>query len=246
MSPRRLPRITTPLPTTALHAYRSCFRSAFGCSHIRNDSSQQYAAQESKSQVATVGDIPLLLNATTHGRRKMINWSKLWNIRHEPVVVLVSIAVLLLAATIIYLTVNQVIFRGAPIVCGSQYFPEEKEDCEGVQGGRAQRSDNLPIGTIVAFFGLDADIPKGWIVCDGQTIPENSHLSIDANAEEGGKQVPDLRGKFVRGTETPLDGIQLLTGGEDNITINHSHVWGEFHAKKWYSYDTAGNRFSGR
>ena len=122
-------------------------------------------------------------------------------------------------------------------------FRKKRRIAEGVQDGRAQRSDNLPIGTIVAFFGLDADIPKGWIVCDGQTIPEDSHLSIDANAEEGGKQVPDLRGKFVRGTETPLDGIQLLTGGEDNITINHSHVWGEFHANKWYSYDTAGNRF---
>ena len=173
----------------------------------------------------------------------MINWSKLWNLRHEPVSVLVSIAVLLLAATTIYLTVNQVIFRGAPIVCGSQYFPEEKEDCEGIPDRRAQKSANLPIGTIVAFFGLDAAIPEGWLVCDGQNIPENSPLSIDANAKEGGKQLPDLRGKFVRGTEASLNGIQLLTGGEDSITFNHSHVWGEFHARKWYSYNTAGNRF---
>ena len=59
-----------PYPRLRSTPYRSCFRSAFGCSHIRNDSSQQYAAQESKSQVATVGDIPLLLKATTHGRRK--------------------------------------------------------------------------------------------------------------------------------------------------------------------------------
>lgn len=173
----------------------------------------------------------------------MINWSKLWNLRHEPVSVLVSIAVLLLAVTTIYLTVNQVIFRGAPIVCGSQYFPEGKEDCEGFPGSTGQGAVNPPIGTIVAFFGLDADIPVGWLVCDGQTIPENSLLSIDANAEEGGKQLPDLRGKFIRGTEVQLNGSHLLTGGNDRITFNHSHVWSEFHAKRWFSFDTVGERF---
>ena len=168
----------------------------------------------------------------------MINWSKLWNVRHEPVSVLVSIAVLLVAATTIFLTINQVIIRGAPIVCGSQYFPEEKEDCEEIQD-----RVSLPIGTIVAFFGLDTDIPEGWIVCAGQPIPDNSLLSIDANAKKPGKQLPDLKGRFVRGSNESLDGSQLLTGGDDTISFNHSHLWSEFHALEWYSYNAAGSRF---
>ena len=173
----------------------------------------------------------------------MINWTKLWNLRHEPVSVLVSIAVLLLAVTTIYLTVNQVIFRNAPIICGSQYFPAQKEDCEGIPESGAAGTQNIPIGTIVAFFGRDSDIPDGWVLCDGRDNPANSLVSIDANAEKGGIQLPDLRGKFVRGTETSLDGVQLSTGGEDGISFNHSHIWTEFQSRRWYSYNAEGNRF---
>ena len=173
----------------------------------------------------------------------MLNWTKLWDLRNEPVSVIVTFAVLLLATTIISLTVNQVIFRKAPLICGSQYFPENKEDCEGIQERRVSEVHDFPVGTIVAFFGLDSDIPAGWILCDGRDNPSDSLVTVDANAEKGGIQLPDLRGKFVRGTETPLDGVRLSTGGEDTITFNHSHIWTEFQTRKWYSYNGAGNRF---
>ena len=172
----------------------------------------------------------------------MVNWSKLWDLRNEPVSVIIAVAILVITATTIALSVNQIVFRKAPLICGSQYFPEKKTDCEGIQVSRS-KDDDYPVGTIVAFFGRDSDLPKGWTLCDGRDNPQASLITVDADAEKGGIQLPDLRGRFVRGTEAPLDGVHLSTGGEDGISFNHSHVWSTFQARKWYSYDGAGNRF---
>ena len=234
---------STPLRTATLEPYRTRFLIGF---RRREFPRETYATAHPAGMVEPSCDnqrhqvSPLHHN---HREKQVINWTKLWNLRHEPVSVLVSIAVLLLAVTTIYLTVNQVIFRNAPIICGSQYFPAQKEDCKDIQESRADETQDIPIGTIVAFFGRDSDIPDGWILCDGRDNPANSLVSIDANAEKGGIQLPDLRGKFVRGTETSLDGVQLLTGGEDGISFNHSHIWTEFQSRRWYSYNAEGNRF---
>lgn len=79
---------------------------------------------------------------------------------------------------------------------------------------RASRSDNgVPPGTIVAFASEANPPPDGWVYCNGQQLdgskPEFAALFAaigeiwgEANDGIGGKfNVPDLRGRFLRGTD---------------------------------------------
>ena len=103
-----------------------------------------------------------------------------------------------------------------------------------------QEAHLVPIGTILAFFGKDADIPDGWVVCDGRNKPDDSPITIDANPTAGGIQLPDLRHRFIRGSYDAIDGTQLLHGGVDTITVRHSHMWGTYRGRGWSSYGAEG------
>jgi len=86
----------------------------------------------------------------------------------------------------------------------------------------------FPKGIIMMWNGAPADIPTGWVLCDGQT----SYTDLNGLS----KTVPDLRGKFVVGVGSgsiqgrPLTARNLGdTGGEENHTLDikeipsHSH-----------------------
>lgn len=87
----------------------------------------------------------------------------------------------------------------------------------------------FPKGIIMMWNGASADIPTGWVLCDGQTT------YVDLNGVS--KTVPDLRGKFVVGVGSGnIQGRPLTTrnlgdtGGEENHTLDikeipsHSHT----------------------
>ena len=81
----------------------------------------------------------------------------------------------------------------------------------------------LPIGTIVAFSGPVEDIPRGWVPCDGLTLPN-------------GDRVPNLTGRFLMGT--------MESGLAEGGTAEHAHQWVRRGDKSdWFSYrDSKGNR----
>lgn len=98
-----------------------------------------------------------------------------------------------------------------------------------------------PIGAILAFFGRDADLPDGWVVCDGRNKPDDSPITIDANPTVAGIQLPDLRHRFVRGSYDEIDGTQLRGGGVDTVTMTHSHMWSTYRGRAWSSYGADGD-----
>jgi hypothetical protein len=61
----------------------------------------------------------------------------------------------------------------------------------------------LPSGSIVAFSG--GQIPAGWTVCDGRAAP-------------GGRNTPDLRGRFVLGTDQTAG-----DAGQSGGSATHTH-----------------------
>ena len=61
----------------------------------------------------------------------------------------------------------------------------------------------IPSGLVMAFAGNE--IPAGWTVCDGRTTPT-------------GLQTPDLRGRFVLGTE-PGPAVGQPGGSEAHVHV---------------------------
>lgn len=155
--------------------------------------------------------------------------SFLWDNRNELALVLVVGALLVV---VLFVLIFQLVYRKAPLYCPGIILPVSNDDCP-----KPIPPTDVPIGTIVAFFGRDRDIPKGWVLCNGQDIPKGSPINIDANKEELGNQVPDLTHKFIRGSQHSLDPKYVENGGTDTISLKHTHLWAHFKSNHWFSYD---------
>jgi microcystin-dependent protein len=74
----------------------------------------------------------------------------------------------------------------------------------------ARHADNgVPVGTLVPFAGPTTKIPEGWVICDGSALdgtdPDYVQLYSVLGNTWGGSgtnfNLPDLRGKFLRGVD---------------------------------------------
>jgi microcystin-dependent protein len=114
-------------------------------------------------------------------------------------------------------------------------------------------SGTTPTGTIIAFSGAlpaNPDTPT-WVLCDGSPFAMNSgpyaNLGSVLTSNFGGDgqtvfNVPDLRGRFLRGTShgTPNDPdtasrVALMTGGNTGDAVGSAQA---------YATKNAGNRFA--
>lgn len=154
----------------------------------------------------------------------------LWENRNEPQLVLL-VAVLLLA--LLFVFGYQIIYRQAPIYSNGVLLPARAEAVTGIWP-----SAYVPIGTIVAYFGRDDDIPKGWALCDGQNVPDGARINMDADKVQGGKQLPDLRSRFIRGSHVELNSNEVRYGGSDTRSLLHAHMWAHFKRNnQWFSHN---------
>ena len=176
-------------------------------------------------------------------------WSNLWNSRNEPSLVILSISLSLAIFVGVAICTWQFFVRQGTLDIGGIHIPAPAPDpIPAPDPNSTDVADRLiptdfagvPIGTILPFFGSDDQIPKNWVVCDGRNNPPGSKIIYDANKSEGGIQLPDLRGKFVRGSEGRLDENQITMGGVDSFSTEHSHLWAEFTGKVWNSYNESG------
>ncbi len=163
--------------------------------------------------------------------------SMLWDYRNEPVVALLSTAAVVLIAFLICVSTWQYFVRVTPFKCNDVWLPASVELCSDATAAQSN-SAPPPIGAILPFFGSDEDLPGNWVVCDGRDVPQDSLISIDANAEEGGNQLPDLRSRFIRGAATQLADEGIVIGGTDTINLSHSHLWAEKRGTQWWSYES--------
>jgi hypothetical protein len=67
----------------------------------------------------------------------------------------------------------------------------------------AKKAGNgVPTGTILPFMGLEADVPEGWLLCDGETpltIPSPLHTLLNKLVSYEETTTPDLKGRFLKG-----------------------------------------------
>lgn len=58
--------------------------------------------------------------------------------------------------------------------------------------------NGAPTGSITAFTGEASEVPQGWLLCNGASIPSGAYY--DKLRELVGNNTPDLRAMFLRGT----------------------------------------------
>jgi microcystin-dependent protein len=91
----------------------------------------------------------------------------------------------------------------------------------------AVREALCPPGTVVAYMGATA--PTGWLLCNGASVSRTTYASLYAvignasgSADTNNFNVPDLRGRFLRGWNSDATGVardldapntNVLTGG---------------------------------
>ena len=173
----------------------------------------------------------------------MFNRQRLWNLRNEPMLlVVVGVGILFIVIILCVVFINQHFYRKVPLYCNDILLPTTEDDCR-VGAVTSEQVDNIPVGTVVAFYGNDDDIPDGWVLCDGRDTPSNSLIQLDADSEKPAKQLPDLRGRFIRGAKLMLDNQQIQSGGKDTIDLKHAHIWVDYKGKEWHSYGEGGKKF---
>lgn len=119
-----------------------------------------------------------------------------------------------------------------------------------------------PVGTIVAYGGKDA--PTGWIICDGSAISREKYYELyEAIGEVFGNgdktttfNVPDLRGRFLRGVDNMGRGdaardpdsatrTAMNDGGNTGDAVGsvqtdevgpHTHKYSEMHDERRLTY----------
>jgi len=112
----------------------------------------------------------------------------------------------------------------------------------------ARSAENgVPVGTIISFAGPQANIPVGYLLCDGSEYSKNEYPALYntiANywgGSESAPELPDLRGMFLRGVNytrsdayaDPDDDSRTVNGKnssndvgsiQGDAIISHSHT----------------------
>lgn len=115
-------------------------------------------------------------------------------------------------------------------------------------------TEKLPPGAIVAFAGVESEIPDNWMPCDGRSLQVASYRSLYlliGNKYGGEKDIyfnlPDLKGRFPLG-KNDMDGKNSNRvkskeakqlggfGGEEHHTLSVEEMPRHHHYKGTYKY----------
>jgi hypothetical protein len=68
---------------------------------------------------------------------------------------------------------------------------------------KADIPSGVPVGTIVAFYGLSSQLHPDWLLCNGDNVSQSTYPALfnHLNTLYGSSKLPDLRGMFLRGAD---------------------------------------------
>jgi len=98
--------------------------------------------------------------------------------------------------------------------------------------------NGVPTGSIMPFIGTVA--PKGWALCEGQSLTSITPLPSVLIAMIG-NNAPDLRGMFLRGAGTNSNSSYSTNVGPDLKVIQADSLESHLHAAGTLVTDTAGS-----
>ncbi|MCP4133543.1 MAG: tail fiber protein [bacterium] len=91
-----------------------------------------------------------------------------------------------------------------------------------------------PAGTIVPFAGHEANIPEGWLLCDGDPVDRDLYPALFQAIETSWGEpnssqfnLPDLQGRFLRGLDIDgtIDPGRSVGSYQDDAFQDHVHYW---------------------
>ena len=99
----------------------------------------------------------------------------------------------------------------------------------------ASAANGVPTGAIMPFIGGEDDVPAGWLLCDGRSIPNNTANAKLRELLGSDAKTPYLTGRFLKGTGTPteLNVESIPLKGYQNMKHtmpNHAHEKGSLKA----------------
>lgn len=100
---------------------------------------------------------------------------------------------------------------------------------------RKPMADPLPVGSIIAYGGEPLPENDHWLLCDGKTLQQTDHAALyaaikdlyadpDPETANGQFKLPDLRGRFLRGSKVDEKGAGHVLGETQPYTTKRPTV----------------------
>ncbi len=112
--------------------------------------------------------------------------------------------------------------------------------------------NGVPVGTIVAFAGDLANLPEGWLYCDGASVDQTTYGVLYAaigsswGSSGGNFNLPDLRGRFLRGVDGTANRDQDVGSRTPSATNgNAGNNVGSIQSDGFKSHDHSANTGTG-
>lgn len=109
----------------------------------------------------------------------------------------------------------------------------------------AAAQPDLPVGTVMPFFGPSTKVPSGWLLCDGSVLVRSQNLPLftalgvtygTGNPANTTFRLPDMRGRVSMGTNGQGHGVnsvstalgsrfgsETISLGSPNFLPSHTH-----------------------
>ena len=110
---------------------------------------------------------------------------------------------------------------------------------DGTKWVKLDLGGSVSIGSIETFAGVEAKIPEGYLLCNGQEVSRTTYKDLfDVIGTTYGStsgttfKVPDLRGEFIRGFDNGrgVDNGRVFGSSQVDMIKSHKHdVQGIFH-----------------
>lgn len=126
--------------------------------------------------------------------------------------------------------IRAVVVRAGGLIEGVTQYTMQLTD-QPLEDGWDRRMDeraalrSVPVGGVVAYFGPLNRLPPGWQLCDGSELRADADASLRASLKGG--RVPDLLGRFLRGSSNhsevigDVDGVVSI---ETNVSQSDPHT----------------------
>ncbi len=110
----------------------------------------------------------------------------------------------------------------------------------------------VPVGTIVAYYGNEQSIPKGWFLCNGRQMTQNEidqYPNLANLLSSTNYYLPNLGGLTIVGSGSQGNGAPVYAsgqkGGTTEVTLSLEEIPAHTHNLSYYKWTSSQGGGSG-